>query len=393
VPSDVLPRVGARCRCACSAVQWALSGVRVITLGLAEGAVPFMLDGRPVVFSESNQQLYELNESAAGLVARLMQPTAFADILRDLEQGLEQVPESAVRLIVDWFDRGIVEVVAVQSRGTVDEGSSRHLSIGNADIEIRFANDESCQLLGAPYRHLPSGGTSHIVVETAQAEGLALMRIAGEKWIIASPNEAGPTLRSLILGELLRLEGPIKLHVACLATDRGAVLLCGSPGAGKSTLSTTLAKSGFDLNGDDIALFDPTLGKVMGLAFPLTLKEGSWRLLADSWPEIAQYPVEQRKDDVQVRYLPLPSRFRPEWLSVRAIIDLDRREAATVAMSPWSKIACLRKLFGEAHSHTGKCSQDTLRAMISMVERADILRLSYGEAADAARLLERHLGA
>jgi hypothetical protein len=362
-------------------------------LGLAEGAVPFMLDGRPVVFSESSQQLYELNESAAGLVSRLMQPTALADILRDLEQGLEQAPESAASLIVDWFDRGIVEVVAMQRSGTFGSSSCRHLSVGNVDIEIRFDSDEPGRSLGAPYQHLPTIGPSKIVVETALADGIALLRVAGQQWTIASPGEAGPALRSLILSEVLRLEGPIKLHVASLATDRGAVILCGSPGAGKSTLSAILAKSGFHLNGDDIALFDPTLGKVMGLALPLTLKEGSWRILADSWPEIVEYPIERRKDDVQVRYLSLPSRFMADWLPVRAIIDLDRRDAATAAMSSWSKVACLKKLFGEAHSHTGKCSQETLRSMIAMVEHADTMRLSYAEASDAAHFLERHLGA
>jgi energy-coupling factor transporter ATP-binding protein EcfA2 len=362
----------------------------VITLGLAEGTEPFMLDGRPVIFSESSQKLYELNESAAGLVARLIEPTTFDEILAELGQGNLSARKAIVAHLVDWFDRGIVDVLSVDGQSSLYESPSKHLPIGNLDIEIKLASDRFGRSVGAPYRHLPRRGASDLVVEATEVEGLMLLRAADNSWSIADPTEAGPALRSLILNELLKLEDSIKLHVACLNTHGGAILLCGSPGAGKSTLAAFLARSGFDLAGDDIAVFDPTTGMIMGVALPLTLKGGSWPFLIDGWPEITEYPIERRKDDVRVRYLPIPKSSAARWSPVRAIIDLDRSEAAPVSMLSWSKVDCLQMLLGEAHSSTGICSHRSLQKLMTMVEGAEIFRLSYGEAEEAGRFLEQH---
>jgi HprK-related kinase A len=76
----------------------------------------------------------------------------------------------------------------------------------------------------------------------------------------------------------------LMLHSAVLARDGRAVLLPGTPGAGKSTLCASMALSGWRLLSDELALIDPRSGQVFGLARPINLKNASIDIIRDRYP-------------------------------------------------------------------------------------------------------------
>lgn len=99
------------------------------------------------------------------------------------------------------------------------------------------------------------------------APGEYLLRIAGigAYWvrggtdivIEAAPECAAATVRSFLLGSpltaLLHQRGALVLHAAAMAGGRGAVLIAGHSGAGKSTTVATLMRRGHRVLADDAA--------------------------------------------------------------------------------------------------------------------------------------------
>jgi hypothetical protein len=82
------------------------------------------------------------------------------------------------------------------------------------------------------------------------------------RWLISHP------LFTLPLIELLKRHGLYSVHAAALSVRGWGVLLAGSTGAGKSTLSIALLRAGCEFLGDDIVFLRPTASGVRVLGFP-----------------------------------------------------------------------------------------------------------------------------
>ena len=369
-----------------------VSATEAILLKLAPGALPFMLDGRPVVFSERNQELLELNESAAALIVRLAEPVLLDAFRQDLRKSLPGRPDEADRLINDWSDRGIISASIDWEHPYFRLGSAVHLTLGGACAEIGFGSDPFGQSLAAAFGHLRQDGHADIRVATVPAGDLAIIQIEGRPATIVPKRDAASELRACLVELLLERSNLVALHAACLVENCEAILLTGRPGSGKSTLAAALSARRWTCTSDDIVLFDPIRRAVKGIPLPLTIKEGAWRMIANSRPEIMDFPAVTRRDGQRVRYLPLSSVQGDDWMPVRAIVELHREDGAKPSLDPLSKIDCLRKLCSEAHVKSGRCTPQILGAMSTLVDRADALQLCYDEARHAASLLEQFFG-
>jgi hypothetical protein len=68
--------------------------------------------------------------------------------------------------------------------------------------------------------------------------------------------EASPFLRQNLLGLLMQQGGRIVLRASSVAVDGKALLFCGGPAVGKSTLAAAMAKRGHGLLGDDFCTIE-----------------------------------------------------------------------------------------------------------------------------------------
>lgn len=93
----------------------------------------------------------------------------------------------------------------------------------------------------------------------------------------ASHSDLVAFLMSSALGALLQQRGALPFHASTVATNRGAVLMLGKSGAGKSTTMTALTRRGFAMVSDDITPVSLRNGQLVALpAYPST------RLWADA---------------------------------------------------------------------------------------------------------------
>jgi hypothetical protein len=101
-------------------------------------------------------------------------------------------------------------------------------------------------------------------------------------------------------------EYDVAFHAAIVADGDRGVMLCAPREFGKSTLAAYLVAQGFDLVTDEPALLHLDACTVSSLLLPVSLKEGSWAVLRQEWPQLASAPTHVRSDGVKIRLLHPP---------------------------------------------------------------------------------------
>lgn len=179
------------------------------------------------------------------------------------------------------------------------------------------------------------------------------------------------------------------LHGAGVAGPDGAALLCGTSGAGKSTLTAMLLAAGLDLVTDDYAPLEVGSNRLWPVPFGLSVKEGSWGLLAPHFPAIAVTPVVRTRGRRQ-RYI-RPPRMAGAPQHVRCLIFPLYRPGAPlerVRLRPGEALELCARSGGWYES-----SRDRLAELARWLERTPAYALSYGDGSAAVSAVRRLLDA
>jgi len=107
-------------------------------------------------------------------------------------------------------------------------------------------------------------------------------------------------VRSLLYDEA---QYDIAFHAAMVADDRHGIMLCAPRESGKSTLAAHLAAHGFTLISDEPALLHLDTASISTVEMPISLKEGTWSILAGEWPQLNDAPVHTRSDGRRIKFL------------------------------------------------------------------------------------------
>ncbi|MXP44973.1 hypothetical protein [Allopontixanthobacter sediminis] len=361
-----------------------------LAVGLSERLSSFILDERPAIFAEASQAVYEPNGAAAAILGDLIKPVALASLYNCLPPLLGGGTAELDRLLVDWSTAGLIDVIP--DAGGLLEPADRQAGLPlGYEVASVFGHGRSLEWFDA-LNYLPEAGNGELSAHVWSYKGVGIVKFANQPARIILRDQIAAALRYSLVEMILQHTDRIAMHCACMTVGDGAILLLGAPGSGKSTLAMFANECGMTLAGDDIALFDPLSGKIMPLALPLTLKEGSWSLLtATSWRHSNTAPV-QRQDGVTVMYLPLRGPVSQTPMKIRALIRIDRGAQERATISHWSKTDCLRHVCSEAKKNSGNASVEDINAMVSAISDAKTLTLSYSDAAEAGQLLGLNFG-
>ncbi|MHB0768994.1 PqqD family peptide modification chaperone [Bradyrhizobium sp. 5.13L] len=351
----------------------------------APDAVFALLDGRSVLFSEAGQQVFELDRVGAFVWCKLAQGASLETVYEEL--GKLGIDETAARqftrqLVDAWTDRGLIEV---DWRMPIDCAFSALL--GGHKIAVRTANRDLLSRLLSPFCVADQGtaGDGDIAIEAMMLDEEVFLRGEDSSISRCGIEALAPTIKAHITERLIRSHrGVFALHAATLVTDGVGLLLCGQPGAGKSTLTLQLVDGGFRYAGDDVALVG-TDGTICGVPFALTLKEGSWDLL--SRLHGGRYETTHcRSDGVRVRYVPIPD-AQDQCVSAGWIIFLNRVAAGPAELTAIDQLDSMKRLIENSFAADGRLSQAGFLALKRIVLGARSFRLTYCEAVEARRLL------
>jgi len=352
------------------------------------------IDGRNIVFSTTRQKVYELNDTAAYIWCLLRDGSEPEGVVDEMvEQGLNRkTAENYVRSICgEWNRLGIRPASPLPTH--LMHGSAQicqEIRLANLQVGIRFWTDQARHC--APiFRHLEIKGAKPDVLVDVVDRGPEHHIFRNGQWIDAcAAEEVAPVLKGRLMTEVL--EGgtyELALHAASLIRNERMLLICGTPGAGKTTLTLALVHAGFGFAGDDLALLNSN-GHASGVPFAAAVKKGAWPLVAGFRPDVIDLPIFRRPDSKRVRYVdphgPISARSRP----VGWLVLLRRRHGNGEAeLRPLDIAEALEGILEGADAPHHRLTKSGFAALVSALEDAQCFCLSFSRLEDAvARLQE-----
>ena len=346
-------------------------------------------DSGLLLFSEREQQLSRLEGASALLVPLLEHGATIPELVEELERNGVQT-DSALK----WTMSLVRQLAALSVLGAEDSeqtcrsSRTQSMRLGPLAVRLTYSSDDLARRIGPIFRHLESE-TAEGELRCAVAEfghGLARIGEDGRGSILVPADQLGVRLKGMLVERMFAQGTVAALHAALLSKDGRGVLLLGSPGAGKSTLALALMNHGYSYGSDDVTLIEAD-GSVTGVPLAPGVKEGSWQIAQALGAELTPLPAYLRPDGQATRFVRLTEDSIARTCRVDRIVGLQRDGAVIPESCTLATEGALAELLRESRSSGGKCTVETMAALIRLVRGATAVELHYAEAMQAADLI------
>ena len=343
---------------------------------------------RNLLFSEAQQAVYELNDPAAYVWRSLDTGMNAVEMVRELI-GIGVDADQAESIVADSLERlrTVRGETGPQSSPAVPTPTEQltRLPILIAGVAVQLHLSKA---LAADVEAV----LGPLITESRKADLLLCARIVGSTVHFSSPGQPEwscerlqfiPLLKAQLIESVLacaRYE--VALHAAALVRDDQAVLLVGSPGAGKTTLAIALARAGFAVLADDVVLLHEA-GLVTGVSLPFTAKASSWPLLARHWPGIADHPSHCRPDGQTLCYIPQDPIADPRPRRIRSVVLLDRQDHARACVEELDVASALTAFVADGATRDQRLGSSGFTALVEGLREARCCRLTYSDLSEA----------
>jgi hypothetical protein len=180
----------------------------------------------------------------------------------------------------------------------------------------------------------------------------------------------------------------VAFHAAMVAYGDCGVMLCAPRECGKSTLAAYLITQGADLIADEPSLLDLDTWSVSPLRMPISLKEGSWPVLGQHWPQLACAPVHLRSDGVKIRMAhPSGQRCSSQSRRLTQIVFPRYAPLSSAEAESLSPLHTLRLLSEGGMLLAKQFTRENFEALVQSVWRTPACRLQYSSLEEAHRML------
>jgi hypothetical protein len=183
-------------------------------------------------------------------------------------------------------------------------------------------------------------------------------------------------------------EYDIAFHAATVAEGDCGVMLCAPRESGKSTLAAYLVSQGFELLTDEPALLHLGTCSVSPLPLPISLKQGSWPVLRNEWPQLASAPTHVRSDGTKIRLLHPPKDHlatKPRRLT--HIIFPEYRPSSAANAERLSPLSALRLLNEGGMVLAPRLARDNFEAFLRLISLTPAYAIRYASLGEAHRII------
>ncbi|MBT9332630.1 hypothetical protein [Paracidobacterium acidisoli] len=179
----------------------------------------------------------------------------------------------------------------------------------------------------------------------------------------------------------------IAFHAAMVAGQGRGVMLCAPRESGKSTLTAHLVARGFDLLADEPTLLHLDTASVSPLHFPVSLKEGSWNVLAHEWPQLAAAPVHLRSDGMKIRLLH-PPRLAAQPQRLTHIVFPEYNPSSAGYAERLSPLRSLSSLNEGGMLPARRLKRDTFEAFLRLIMDTPSYAMQYASLERAEQIID-----
>jgi len=309
-----------------------------------------------------------------------------ADVGEPVPAGLDQ-------------NAGLVELAARARarRGTALTIAHCYSLLGTV-VRVQFASAEVAAIIHPVLAHLEVGEPRSVdaALDVLDVEpGYVLLEGIVPIGYCAQLSHLVPLVKSAVRRIAINRHAYfLQIHAGVVSNGERCAILPAAPGAGKTTLTAALLRSGFAYFSDEYALLEHPDMRVRPVPLALTVKPGAAAVLAARYPELAKLTAHRREDEQLVRYLPPPplppaSRSQP----VGWIVFPHYAPDAETALRPIGKAEALQRLMRECLVLPEALDRPGVEALVRWMREVACLELSMSDLDEAVRLLVELCGA
>jgi hypothetical protein len=178
------------------------------------------------------------------------------------------------------------------------------------------------------------------------------------------------------------------IHGAAVARGGKGIALVGPSGSGKTTLTAALIDNGFDYFADDLVALSAPEGMVVPWPMPLSIKAGSFEVLAPHCRELAHAPGYRTKGmDARLLVPPLSS-WDAEPVRLRSLIFLCYVDGAAPTLKRISSFQAIERLLTDRISLGSPITADRVVALLTWLGDTPAYVATYSKLDDGTRLIE-----
>jgi hypothetical protein len=348
--------------------------------------------GQNILFSASRRALFALNDTAADIWHALEDGLPLDAISARIAHHCVDAHEARSHVeaaLSDWERLGLIRPRA-PSQISSDGYVSQVVAVRGLCVRIVYPAALAFPTMTI-FRHLEvrPERAADIMLDVVEGGGRIHLFRNGDWVQSCSSDELATVLKGQLLTDVLDHGAyELALHSAALINNGRMLLLCGSPGAGKTTLTLALVHAGFGFAADDVTLLN-AMGHGLGLPFAPAVKEGAWPLLAEYCPDLGAAPVFRRPDRKRVRYV-VPSGLSAATSSptpVGWIILLRRGHDASACLEPIDSVGALHGLLNGASAPGRELGGSGFEALAQVIGSAEAYCLTYSSLDEAVKLI------
>jgi hypothetical protein len=180
----------------------------------------------------------------------------------------------------------------------------------------------------------------------------------------------------------------VAFHAAMITVGDCGVMLCAPREWGKSTLASYLVTQGFEFLADEPALLRLDAWSVAPLHLPISLKQGSWPILRQWWPQLDDAPVHLRSDGTKIRMAyPSQESCISHSRCLTHIVFPHYAPLSSAKVESLSLLQTLRLLNESGMLLAKQFTRRDFEAFLQSVRRTLAYKLQYASLAEAHRLL------
>ena len=344
--------------------------------------------GNAVLFDESAQQIFELNDTSEAIWGAIGVARTIAGAASLLGDGaastavLDHVRAAAAQ----WLELGLLS--PADPPVCAEEPTEVRLAWMACRVGLNLFGAIDAAPLRQVFAALHSIEAPDHLLDIREIGGLFFIYDSDGGGCARAPESWIPEVKARLTARVLKSTTTGFLaHAALLSRGDQGVLICGEPGAGKTTLCVSLLVAGFGYHSDDIVWIGEG-GEAVGAPFAPAIKAGGWPLLGEMAGGVATSEIYLRSDGQQVRYLSPPAPAEQVPLPISSILLLARGEESAPRIETVTPLEVLTAVLSSAYAARGAISAAGLKSLADVISKARIGRLCFSDWRDGRRLVE-----